>query len=76
MWYECSAEYDGTHSKSDMGAVAKVMDKMREKHVAEMERLKTAMEKTDSEYLKRDYGKALKRMQRELKDYDRYKGGV
>ena len=37
------------------------MDKMREKHVAEIERLKTAIEKTDSEYLKRDY--------------DRYKGG-
>ena len=52
------------------------MDKMREKHVAEMERLKTAMEKTDSEYLKRDYKKALKRMSAELKEYDRYKGGV
>ena len=51
------------------------MDKMREKHVAEMERLKTAMEKTDSEYLKRDYSKALKRMERELKEYDRYKRG-
>ena len=48
---------------------------MREKHVAEMERLKTAMEKTDSEYLKRDYSKALKRMERELKEYDRYKRG-
>ena len=51
------------------------MDKMREKHVAEMERLKTAMEKTDSEYLKRDYGKALKRMERELREYDRDKRG-
>ena len=51
------------------------MDKMREKHVAEIERLKAAMEKTDSEYLKRDYGRALKRMQRELIDYDRYKRG-
>ena len=52
------------------------MDKMREKHVAEMERLKTAMEKTDSEYLKRDYEKTLKRMQKELKEYDKYKGGA
>ena len=52
------------------------MDKMREKHVAEMERLKTAMGKTDSEYLKRDYEKALKRMQKELKEYDKYKGGA
>ena len=52
------------------------MDKMRKNRVAEIERLKTAMEKTDSEYLKRDYGKALKRMQRELSYYDRYKGGA
>ena len=52
------------------------MDKMREKHVAEIERLKTAIKKTDSEYLKRDYKKALKRMQRELRDYDGYKGGA
>ena len=59
-----------------MGAVVEIMDKMREKHVAEIERLKTAMEKTDSEYLKRDYEKALKRMQKELKEYDKYKGGA
>ena len=59
-----------------MGAVVKVMDKMREKHVAEIERLKTAIKKTDSEYLKRDYKKAIKRMSAELKEYDRYKGGV
>ena len=52
------------------------MDKMREKHVAEMERLKIAIAKTKSEYLKRDYSKALKRMERELKEYDRYKGDV
>ena len=50
------------------------MDKMREKHVAEMKRLKTAIAKAKSEYLKRDYSKALKRMERELKEYDRYKG--
>ena len=59
-----------------MGAVVKVMDKMREKHIAEIERLKTAIEKTDSKYLKRDYKKALKRMSAELKEYDRYKGGA
>ena len=52
------------------------MDKMREKHVAEMERLKTAISKTKSEHLKRDYEKALRRMENELKEYDRYKGGV
>ena len=48
------------------------MDIMRNKHIAEMQRLKTAIDKTNSEYLKRDYKKALKRMQRELKEYDRY----
>ena len=59
-----------------MGAVVEIMDIMRNKHIAEMQRLKTAIDKTNSEYLKRDYKKALKRMQRELRDYDRYKGGV
>lgn len=48
------------------------MDKMREKHVAEIERLKTAIDKTNSEYLKRDYSKALVRMRNELLEYDRY----
>lgn len=52
------------------------MDKMRQKHVDEMERLKCAIRKTDSEYLKKDYRKALKRMQKELVEYDRYRGGV
>lgn len=49
------------------------MDKMRKKHVAEMERLKAAIKKTNSEYLKRDYTKALKRMQSELDVYDNIK---
>ena len=49
------------------------MDKMRAKHVAEMERLQDAIQMTDSEYLKRDYTKALKRMKRELAEYDRYR---
>ena len=52
------------------------MDKMREKHIAEMERLKNLIANTKSEYLKRDYEKALKRMQKELKEYDKYKGGA
>jgi hypothetical protein len=52
------------------------MDKMREKHIAEMERLKNAIDKTESEYLKRDYKKALKRMSAELKEYDRYRSEV
>ena len=51
------------------------MDKMREKYVAEMDRLKYAMARTKSNQLRCDYGRALKRMQNELKEYDRYKGG-
>ena len=39
------------------------MDKMRERHVAEMDRLKDAMRRTSSNHLRCDYGKALKRMQ-------------
>lgn len=49
------------------------MDKMREKHVAEMERLRVAIEKTKSFQLKRDYQKRLDRMQKELDEYDRYR---
>lgn len=51
------------------------MDKMRQKHIDEMECLKDAISKSESEYLKRDYTKALKRMEKELKEYDRFKGG-
>ena len=51
------------------------MDKRREKHVAEMDRLKDAMARTKSNHLRCDYGRALKRMQKELEEYDRYKGG-
>lgn len=49
------------------------MDRMREKHIQEMERLKAAIKKTKSPKLKRDYTKALNEMERELKDYDRFK---
>lgn len=49
------------------------MDKMRAKHIAEMDRLRDAIQRTDSEYLKRDYVKAIKRMKRELAEYDRYR---
>ena len=45
----------------------------RERHVAEMDRLREALEKTQSNYLKRDYGKKLARMQKELKEYDRWR---
>ena len=52
------------------------MDKQREKFVAEIERLEEAIEKTDSKYLKRDYTKAVKRMKRELEDYDKFRGEI
>ena len=51
------------------------MDKAEEKHVKEMERLKQALQKTDSIFLRRDYEKALKRMQNELKEYRRFRYG-
>lgn len=47
------------------------MDKARERHVSEMRRLKQAIDKTDSPYLKRDYGKRYKKMAAELREYDR-----
>ena len=43
----------------------------RDKFVADIERIKKALSITTSEYLKRDYQKALKRKYRELKQYDR-----
>lgn len=49
------------------------MDKMREHFVQEMERLYSAAEKSKSPYLKADYLKAYRKMQRELAEYDGYK---
>lgn len=49
---------------------------MRERHVAEIERLENAIKRTTSNHLRCDYSKALRRMKKELKEYDRYKGGV
>lgn len=45
----------------------------REKHIAEMKRLEEAIAKTRSEHLKRDYGKRLRKMRSELKEYDAYR---
>lgn len=36
---------------------------------AEIARVKSALERTDSEYLRNDYGKYLKRLQREYKRF-------
>ena len=51
------------------------MDKMRDIHIAEMDRLKDAIANTKSNHLRCDYCRALKRMRKELEEYDRYKGG-
>jgi len=45
----------------------------RELHIQEMRRLEEAIGKTDSPKLKKDYGKALKKMRSELKLYDSYR---
>ena len=42
----------------------------REAHIAEMNRLVEAICNTESPYLKKDYAKALARMELELKEYD------
>lgn len=47
----------------------------RERHVAEIKRLEQALEKTNSIYLRRDYEKALKRLNRELREYDSFMRG-
>ena len=44
--------------------------KSRQNHLTEIARLKQARAKTRSRYLKRDYGKAIRRKQRELAEFD------
>lgn len=48
---------------------------MRKKHIAEIKRLEEAVNKTKSEKLKADYGKAIKRMRHDLKVYDALRRG-
>ena len=48
------------------------MDKQRQKFVEEIKRLRKAVSTTESRYLKRDYLKAIKEMEIELREYDRY----
>lgn len=52
------------------------MDKMRRKHIEEMNRLSEAIIKTNSKFLKNDYAKALNRMRLELIEYDEFKKTV
>ena len=47
----------------------------REQLVQEIERVKTALNKTKSVYLKREYTKHLWKMQKELRDYDDFHKG-
>lgn len=63
------------HNGSTIKGAGYLMDKAEEKHIREMERLKQALQKTKSIYLRRDYEKALKRMQDELKEYRRFRYG-
>jgi hypothetical protein len=46
-------------------------DDKREQFVEKINWYKSAIANTKSEYLKRDYQKAIKRMQKELREYDR-----
>lgn len=50
-------------------------DYMRQKHIEEIRRLEDAIQRSRSEKLKTDYGKAVKRMKHELKIYDALKRG-
>ena len=39
----------------------------------EIARVQAAIDKTESEHLRRDYGKYLKRLHREQRDYNRFR---
>ena len=47
----------------------------REKHIEEIRRLESAIQKTRSDALRTQYGKALRRMKHELKIYDALQRG-
>ena len=47
----------------------------REQLVAEIERVRKALDKTKSPHLKQQYTRHMKRMQRELDDYDKFRAG-
>lgn len=46
----------------------------RERHILEIDRIKTALIKTKSKHLKNDYTKYLKKLTKELKEYDDERG--
>ena len=49
------------------------MDKSRDNYIAEIARLENAILKTQSKHLQADYRKAVSRMRKELRTYDRFK---
>jgi hypothetical protein len=48
------------------------MDKQREIYIQELKRLKMALKSTKSTYLKKDYQKAIKRKEKQLRIYDNF----
>ena len=51
------------------------MDQSKEEMIKEISRLKAAVRKTSSKYLKNDYGKRIKKINRQLASY-RYRQEV
>ena len=49
------------------------MDNSRCAYISKIATLEEAIRKTKSDYLRKDYRKAVSRMRRELKAYDRFK---
>lgn len=47
----------------------------RDEYAAEIARLEVAIVKTKSEKLRTDYRKAVRRMRKELREYDRFRTG-
>jgi len=73
MQGRCGIIVDNNYKTLNYGKV-KTMT-ARERQEAEIERLKVAIEKTESPYLRKDYTKAVRRLTRELKEYDRLRKG-
>lgn len=51
------------------------MDKAEQRQLVEIQRLRDAIDKTDSEKLRRDYSKGIKRLSQELIEYRRLRYG-
>lgn len=52
------------------------MDEQRKKYVEKISRMADAVMRAKSPKLKNDYLKAIRRMERELMEYDRYRKAV